>query len=69
MSKEQQPLSDEIPIIELGGTVYYSLEIRAYLARLPREEAKRIVNEIEYKHRPRRVIDWDEIRRRQMSIL
>lgn len=63
--QEQPPLSESIPIIELGGTVHYSLEMRACLARLPREEAELIVREIEYRSRPRRVVDWEEIRRRQ----
>lgn len=57
------PPFTDIPIIELGGTVHYSLEMRAYLARLPRDEADRIVREIEYRNRPRRVIDWDALNR------
>jgi hypothetical protein len=58
-----------IPIIDLGGHVSYSLEMRAYLARLPKDRAERIVREIEYRARPRRVIDWEEVRRRQMTPL
>ena len=64
MNDQQKPFIADVPIIELGGTVHYSLEMRAYLAKLPHEQAERIVRDIEYRNRPRRVIDWEEIRRR-----
>lgn len=51
-----EPLGPHHEIVKVGGTVHYSLEMRAYLARLPREEADRIVAELECQHRGRRII-------------
>lgn len=67
MSTEaEKPPSSDIPIIELGGTVHYSLEMQAYLARLPREDAERIVREIEWRARPRRIVDWRSVWNRML---
>lgn len=62
------PPMPDIPIIEFGGTVHYSFEMRAYLATLPREEANRIIQEIEYRNRPQRVIDWESVRNQTLSL-
>ena len=52
----QVSYNSTMKIKQLGGSVHYSEEMRVHLSRLPREEAKRIVAEIEYRARPRRVL-------------
>jgi len=44
-------------IVEVGGYVHYSWEFWAAMARLPREQAKRIVAELEHQHRRRKIIE------------
>lgn len=43
-------------IVELGGVVHYSVEMLSYLRSLPKEQADRIVAEIAYQNRRRRII-------------
>ena len=62
------PQFDSLPIIEVGGETHYSLEFRVYLMSLPFEQRKRIVEDIEYRNRRRRLIDWAGLRRRQITI-
>jgi len=45
-------------IVQLGGYVHYSWEFRLFLASLPIEEAERIVAQIEYQNRPRKVVEY-----------
>ena len=44
-------------IVEYGGHVNYSQEFLFHLSHLPKEEADRIVAEIEYRSRIRRVVE------------
>ena len=51
-----EPLGPYHEIVELGGDVHYSLEMCIFLRPLPKDEADRIVAELEYQHRRRRII-------------
>lgn len=51
-----EPLGPYHEIVEVGGFVHYSMEMLAYLTRIPKEQADRIVAEIEYANRRRRLI-------------
>lgn len=54
--RKVEPIGPMAEILHIGGCVNYSLEIRAYLARIPKEQAERIVAELEYQHRPRKIV-------------
>ena len=43
-------------IVEVGGHVHYSQELRLHLASLPKDEADRVIAELEHQHRIRRVV-------------
>lgn len=54
--RKVEPIGASHEIVHVGGAVNYSREMLAYLSRLPKEEADRIVAELGYQNRPRRII-------------
>lgn len=54
--RKVEPIGANHEIVHLGGVVNYGQEMIAYLSGLPKAQADRIVRELEYQHRPRRVI-------------
>lgn len=51
-----EPIGAMHELVEVGGDVHYGLQMRLYLASLPKDEADRIVRDIEYRNRRRRII-------------
>ncbi len=47
-------------IVQIGGVTNYSWELKWKLAQMPYEQRRRILDEIEYKNRPRRVIRYKQ---------
>lgn len=45
-------------IIQLGGITHYSDEFRVFLLKLSLDDRKRLVQEIEERNRPRRIIRY-----------